>query len=295
MTEKRGQSPVSADRVVSGVVLLNAGLFLWVVHDAMSKSLLNRYSVFEILLIRSAAALPIVLMIMRWEQGHLRLHTQRFWALVARGGLGVAGLAFFLFGLKRMPLADTFAIFMSAPLLVAALAGPLLGEPATARQWAAVLVGFIAVLFMIRPGGAIPLLGAMVMLAAVACFALGVILTRALGRTESAAVITVFVMAVFVVAGALVAPFVWTTPSLEDLGLMSGLGVLSGAAMYCTIYAYRDVPPAVIAPFQYTSLVWAVLIGYAVWADVPDPSVAGAAVVVVASGIYVLRLESRQT
>ena len=126
-------------------------------------------------------------------------------------------------------------------------------------------------------------------LGAVVCFSLSVIVTRALGRTESSAVMTVFVIAAFVMTGACVTPFVWTTPSPEDLALMAGIGALAAGAMYCTIYSYRNVPPAVVAPVQFTSLVWAVIIGYAVWGDVPDASVAGAAVVVVASGIYVVR------
>ena len=130
---------------------------------------------------------------LRWEQGSFRLRTGRFWMLVLRGLLSVLAFSLFLVGLKLMPLADTFAIFMSAPLLVAALAGPLLKEPATRGQWAAVLVGFAAVLFMVRPGGAIPPLGAFVMMGATACFGLSIILTRSLGRTESASLMTTFV------------------------------------------------------------------------------------------------------
>ena len=273
----------------SGVLVLNFGLFLFVIHDAISKALLERYPVFELMFVRSLFALPLLLLILRLEQGHLRLRTNRFWALVLRGVLSIGAFGCFLLGLKLMPLADTFSIFMSAPLVVAALAGPLLSEPATRRQWVAMLVGFAAVLVMIRPGGAIPLGGAMVMLVSVVCFALGIILTRALGRTEGAGVMTLFVMMAFVLSGAAVSAFVWTPLAPEDLLLMAVLGALSASAMYCTISAYRRAPPALIAPFQYTSLVWAVIIGFFVWGDIPDPTVVIAAVVVVGSGIYVFR------
>ena len=284
------------DTPTVGILTLNFGLFLWVVHDAISKWLIETYPAFEIMFLRSLVALPLILIIVRWEQGHLDLRTNRFWTLVGRGLLSVGSFTTFLYGLKLMLLADAFAIFMSGPLFVAALAGVALKEPATRRQWIAVLVGFAAVLVMVRPGGSISLLGALVMLGATLFFALSVITTRLLGRTESAGVISVFVMAIFVLAGALAMPFMWVTPSLFDFGVMAIIGVLSAGAMYSTIYSFRIAPPALLAPFQYTAIVWALLIGYLWWGDTPAASVLAAAVVVVASGLYVLRGEpSRQS
>ena len=273
----------------AAVILLNIGLVFFVIHDALSKALSARYPLFEVIFLRSFFALPLVFLLLRWEQGSYRVRTGRFWPLVARGVLSVMAFSFFLSGLKLMPLADTFAIFMSAPLLIAALAGPLLGEPATRRQWVAVIVGFAAVLFMIRPGGSIPLVGAAVMLAAVVCFSFSIILTRALGRTESAAIMTVFVMIVFVIVSSVASPFAWRTPTLVDLCLTMALGALAAAAIYCTIAGYKNGPPALMAPFQYVSLIWAVVIGYLVWGDVPDVSVVVAGLVVVGSGLFVLR------
>lgn len=280
-------------RTTLGILLLNFGLLLLVVHDALGKALTMRYPIFEIIFLRSVFALPLVLLFLRWEQGSIQLRTGRFWMLTARGLLGVGSFSLFLVALKIMPLADTFAIFNSAPLLVAALSGPLLGEPATRRQWIAVLVGFAAVLFMIRSGGAIPLTGAAVMVVSVSCFSLGIILTRSLGRTESASMMTVFAMVIFVIAGGVSIPFAWTTPTVGDLGLMMILGVLAAGGMYCTFFAYKHGPPALIVPFQYLTLVWAVLIGYVIWRDVPDLSVVAAGVVVVGSGLFVLRSKTQ--
>ena len=274
--------------------MLNVALLLFVAHDAISKALTERLPLFEIIFLRSLFALPLVALMLRLEQGSFRLRTGRFWALVGRGALSVMAFSFFLHGLKLMPLADTFSIFMSAPLVVAALSGPLLKEPPTRAQWVAVLIGFAAVLFMIGPGGSIPLIGGLVMLVSVACFSLGTLLTRALGRTESTSVMTVFVMAVFVLAGGVVSPFTWRAPQPSDLALLMTLGVLSASAMYCSIYAYKNGPPALIAPFQYTSLVWATVIGYLVWGDIPDPSVAIAGLVIVASGLFVLHSARRE-
>ena len=264
-------------------------MFLWVVHDAMCKWLADSYHVFELIFLRSAIALPLIFATLRLEQGNLRLRTTRFWPLMLRAVLSLGSFSLFLYGLKLMSLADAFAISMSSPLIVAALSGPLLGEPATRRQWLAVIVGFAAVMVMIRPGGAIPLDGALVMLGATLCYSLGLLSTRSLGRTESASVITVFVMVMFVVAGGAAMPFVWVTPTRSDLGLLSLIAVISAAAMYLTIQGFRIAPPALLAPFQYSALVWAIFIGFVWWGDVPDISIVVASTVVVASGLFVLK------
>lgn len=276
------------------VALLNFGLLLFVIHDAVSKVLIERYPIFEVIFLRSAFALPLVILFLRWEHGAVTMKTRRPWALIFRGLLSLGAFGCFLVGLKTMPLADTFAIFMSAPLLVAALAGPTLGEPATRTQWIAVLVGFAAVLFMIRPGGAIPFHGALIMLVSVSFFSFSIILTRSLGRTESASMMTVFVMLIFVVAGAAASPFDWVTPTASDWFLMLLLGGLAAGGMYCSIFAYKNGPPALVAPFQYVSLVWAVIVGYLMWGDVPELSVVVAGIVVVISGVFVLNESARR-
>ena len=122
------------DNPTIGIVAFNCGLRLWVVHDAVSKWLIETYPAFEIMFLRSLIALPLIMLIVRWEQGRLDLRSNRFWILVARGFLSVGSFTTFLYGLKLMLLVDAFAIFMSGPLFVAALAGPLLKEPATRRQ-----------------------------------------------------------------------------------------------------------------------------------------------------------------
>ena len=279
----------ATDNPARGILVFVSGMFLWVVHDAMCKWLADSLHVFELIFLRSVIALPLIFLILRLEQGTLRLRTSRFWPLMLRAAFSLGSFSLFLVGLKLMPLGDAFAISMSSPLIVAALSGPLLGEPATRRQWIAVIVGFGAVMFMIRPGGAIAIDGALVMLGSTICYSLGLLLTRSLGRTESASVITVFVMVTFVVAGGATMPFVWTTPSVADFGWLTVIAVISAAAMYLTIQGFRIAPPALLGPFQYSALIWAVLIGFIWWGDVPDISVVIAAMVVVASGLIVLK------
>ena len=272
---------------------MNIGILLWVIHDAISKWLTAEYPVFELLLMRSVFSLPLLLLVIRLEHGRFTLATTRFWLLVLRGLLSVASFSLFLLGLRLMPLASAFAIGMSAPLVIAVLSGPLLKEPPTRAQLIAVGVGFAAVMVMLRPGGDIPLAGAAVMLVSTLLFSLAMILTRALGRTESAGVMTFYASMVLLVAGGLVVPFVWVTPSPQGFGLMTIAGVLSAIALYATTQACRLAPVSLIVPFEYTSLVWALILGYLVWSEIPALSVILSAVVVVLSGLYLVRSEAR--
>jgi len=197
----------------------------------------------------------------------------------------------FLAALPLMPLTDIFAIVMSAPLLITALSAPLLKEPVGFRRWMAVLVGFSAVLVMVRPGGDIDPLAALLVMGSVITYAFAMILTRRLGSTESAGAMTFFSALVFLAVGLIAAPFSWTQPTLIGLLLMAATGLLAGSAQYCLTEAFRIAPPSVIAPFEYTSLLWAMLFGFLVWGDVPTLLVLVSAAVVIASGIYVLHDE----
>ena len=281
----------SSSGAIKGIAVLNVGLVLFVIHDAVSKALMAHYPLFQVIFIRSVIALPLVLFMVRLQQGNLRLRSKRMGGLFLRGLLSVGAFVFFLIGLKVMPLTETFALFISSPLLVAALAGPMLGEPATGRQWVAVLLGFGAVLFIIRPGSSVPMLGALAMTLSVICFSVSIILTRRLGRTESASLITVYVMLTFVLVSGIISPIGWVVPTTGDFLLMATIGVIASVAMFCTITAYKNVTPPLAAPFQYVQLVWAMIIGFFVWGDVPEPSIIMAAAVIVVAGVYVLRVE----
>jgi len=180
---------------------------------------------------------------------------------------------------------------MSAPLLISALSAPLLKEPVGFRRWMAVLVGFSAVLVMVRPGGDIDPTAALLVMASVITYAFAMILTRRLGSTESAGAMTFYAALVFLAVGLIAAPFTWVQPTRFAFLLMAATGLLAGSAQYCLTEAFRIAPPSVVAPFEYTSLLWAMLFGFLVWGDVPTMLVLVSASVVIASGIYVLHDE----
>ena len=169
---------------------------------------------------------------------------------------------------------------------------PFLGEAVGPRRWLAVIVGFLGVLVMVRPGaGAFQPEALLVVLAALG-YALSMLITRRLTRTETNAAILFYSTAGSTLANALLLPFFWITPTTGDLGLFAGLGLIGGIGSFFMVLAYRHAPAAVVAPFDYTALLWATLIGWLVWHELPDATVWFGAAVVVASGLYIIHREA---
>ncbi len=279
------------DNSTLGVLLMSLAAFLWVLHDVISKWVMQDYSIYQVLLLRTIFSLLPIAIVLRHEGGMVRLRNSRVWVCLGRGCLAVACFVLFLAALPLMPLTDIFAIVMSAPLLISALSALVLKEPVGFRRWMAVLVGFSAVLVMVRPGGHIVPLAALLVMGSVITYAFAMILTRRLGSTESAGAMTFYSALVFLSVGLIAAPFSWTQPTPVGLLLMAATGLLAGSAQYCLTEAFRIAPPSVVAPFEYTSLLWAMLFGFLVWGDVPTLLVLVSAAVVIASGIYVLHDE----
>lgn len=279
------------DNSTLGVLLMSLAALLWVLHDAISKWLMQDYSIYQILLLRTVFSLLPIAIVVRREGGYNRLRDSRVWVCLGRGCLAVACFWLFLAALPRMSLTDIFTIVMSAPLLITALSALALKESVGFRRWVAIGVGFVAVLVMVRPGGEIDPTGALLAVGSVVAYSLAMILTRRLGSTESAGAMTFYSAVVFLAVGLIAAPFSWIQPTPIGLLLMAATGVLAGSAQYCLTQAFRIAPPSVVAPFEYTSLLWAMLFGFLVWGDVPTVLVLASGAVILISGIYVLHDE----
>jgi drug/metabolite transporter (DMT)-like permease len=242
-------------------------------------------------LLRTIFSLLPILIVLRHEGGTVRLRDTRVWVCLGRGCLAVACFLLFLAALPLMPLTDIFAIVMAAPLLISALSALVLKERVTFRRWVAILIGFFAVLVMVRPGGDVITPGALLVVGSVVVYSFLMILTRRLGSTESAGAMTFYSALVFLAVGLIAAPFSWIRPTPIGMLLMAATGLLAGSAQYCLTEAFRIAPPSLVAPFEYTSLLWAMLFGFLVWGDVPTTLVLVSAAVVIVSGIYVLHDE----
>ncbi|MBT6119665.1 MAG: DMT family transporter, partial [Rhodospirillaceae bacterium] len=200
--------------------------------------------------------------------------------------------ALFVTGLNVMPFADAVAMTLAGPLFLTALAVPILGEPVGWRRWTAVGIGFIGVLIMVRPGGEAMRLVAIFPLAAALAGAVRDLITRRMSRSESSLAMLFWTTAIVTMGGLTTLPFGWVPPRIDDLGLLIATGFMLASAHYLFIEAFRLAQAAVIAPFKYTNLVWAVIIGLIVWGDLPDAWVFTGAALVVASGLYILHREA---
>jgi len=196
--------------------------------------------------------------------------------------------------LRWLQLDEALSIIFSTPFLVSILSGPMLGERMGWRRWSAIGVGFVGVLIVTRPGigGLHP--AALLSLASASCYAIYVIATRALARTDSNETTLFYGNLVGAAAMLPVLPFAWTTPSsLLLVALMVGLGLFGSLGHYLLIAAHRLAPASLLAPFIYTQLVWVILFGYLVFAHVPNAWTLSGSAIVIASGLYVLYRERK--
>jgi len=272
-----------------GFALVAFALFSSV--DATIKWLSAGYPVHQMLFFNAAFSLiPVALMTAR-AGGLNQLRTSRLGLHLLRGCCGMtAALAAFT-AFSRMPLADAYAFIFATPLLITVLSVPLLGEIVRWRRWSAVLVGFAGVLIMLQPGSGSLDFAAGAALLAAAASALSIVLVRKLSATETTASIAFYTSAVVIVVTGCALPFGFVPPTPGDLGLMALAGIAGGTAVMLLVAGYRRAQAAVVAPFQYSQMLWGVVLGYLLWNDLPAMTVAVGATIVVASGLYILYRE----
>ncbi len=286
-------SVTTGDQPGRGIVLMLGAVACFVVMDALIKWLSATYPTMQVVFFRSLFALvPIILLVIQ-QGGVARLRTRRPWMHAMRCIIGLGSMVCFFHAFRSMPLADVIAIGFAAPLFVTALSVPLLKEKVGVRRWAAVIVGFVGVLIMVRPGADVLEVGAGIALLGTLFYALAMILMRDLGRTDTTSAITLyFTLSGTLVAGA-VMPFVWVAPSGIDWLLLVLVGLIGGVAQLLMTQAFRLTPVAVVAPFDYTAMLWGTALGYMVWGEVPDTLVWVGAAIVAASGLYIVHRETR--
>ena len=275
-----------------GIAYTILGGALLTTNDAVLKWLTGDYPVGQIMFVRGMFVfLPIALLV--WRAGGidaLRINSIRGQSLRAvfaftSGFLFITGLAF-------LPLADAIAITFAGPLFITALAPPLLGEHVGWRRWSAVLIGFAGVMVMIRPGAGAVQWAALLPLAASLSGAFRDLMTRRMAATETSISIMGFTNAAVVLAGLSTWPFGWVPLVPGDVGLMALSGMLVGGAHFLLIERYRWAEAALVAPFKYTNMIWAVTFGFAVWGDLPDTWTVIGVAVVIGSGLFIVRREA---
>jgi len=277
---------------VRAIVTMLVAVAVFALMDAGLKTLSAHYPPFQVAALRGTASLPLVLAwaLLTTGVGPL-LHVR--WPLhLLRGVLGIAMMASFVYALHRLPLSTAYSIFFVAPLLLTALSVPLLHERVGPRRWAAIVVGLIGVVVLLRPGGAGMLsLAALAVLVAALMYAVSAITVRVLARSDSSQAMVVWMMAMMAVGAGLLALPNWVPLQSGDAWTIAGVGVAGAVGQYAITEAFRLGEASLLAPLEYTALVWGVLLDVTLWGVVPDGVTWIGAAIIVASGLYLLRRE----
>ena len=276
-----------------GILYTCGAAFLLAAMDALSKILVADYPVATVLWVRMWFFLAIVLTVAVRKRGWRQCYASGVPKLqVVRAFVQVSNMFALVTGFSLMALADVHAVLALGPLIVTALSAPILGETVGIRRWMAVGVGFVGMLVILRPG--IGVFEPTALIALLAAFLYGAyqIVTKLVSRHDESDTTLLYTGTIGLIMTSIVVPFVWVTPNFIDFCLMGFSGAMALAAHYCLVEGLSRAPAATVQPYNYSMLVWAVLIGYGVWGDLPDlPTLIGAAIIV-ASGVYVFRREA---
>jgi len=248
--------------------------------------------VFEIVLFRNAFAfIPLGLYIWR-TAGFSVLRTQRPLGHLHRSAVGLLGMCCSFFALQRLALTEATAFTFAAPLFMTALSALMLNEPVGRHRWGAVVVGFIGVLIMVRPEpGHMNLTGVAFAITAALGSALAMVQIRQIAVTEKGATIVFYFTLAGTVLGAALSIFDWVTPDPATMAVLILGGLIGGVGQLFLTEAIRVAPVGVVAPFDYSQLIWATILGFLIWGELPQAATLAGASVVAASGLYILHRE----
>jgi drug/metabolite transporter (DMT)-like permease len=238
------------------------------------------------------SSLPLIVIWVLVDGGVGQLLRIRWPLHLLRGALSILMLGAFAFALLRLPLAEAYSIFFIAPLLVTALAVPMLGEHVDGKRWVAIGVGLGGVLVVLRPtGSGVLTLGGLAVLLAAVGYAASAILVRIVGRTDTTQSMVFWMLTmVSIGAGAIALPD-WVAVRREDWLVLVGLAFSGALGQYTVTEAFRRAPASVIAPLEYTALAWGVGLDWVLWNTLPDRWMLLGAGIIIASGLFLLRRE----
>ncbi|MDG2525214.1 DMT family transporter [Stenotrophomonas sp. HITSZ_GD] len=280
------RSPLAAAAWMLAAVLCFSGM------DAGMKLLSAHYPVLQVTWLRGAASLPFVLVWVLLTAGPRSIVPVRWPLHLLRGVLGIAMIGCFVHALQDLPLSTAYTIYFVAPLLVAALSVPLLGERVGPRRWTAIGIGLLGVIVVLRPGvdGLISFPGLMVLLAATA-YAVAAVTVSLLTRTDTPQSMVVWFLALMALGAGLMAIPGWVPLRAEHGWLIAGMGLAGALGQIALTQAFLRGEASMIAPLEYTGLVWVIGWDWLLWRTLPDRWTWAGAAIIVASGLYLLRRE----
>ncbi len=274
-----------------GIAFMALGMFLFSAVDTQGKFLTETLHPIQITWSRQLG-LVLGVLILLTMRGVAVLATPQPVLQITRGALAAGSATIFIFAVSYVPLADAVAVSFVAPFIVTLLGALILREPVGIRRWSAVTIGFIGTLIVIRPGMGVLHPAVFLVLIAATLFALRQILSRHLSGTDRTETTVAYTALVSIVLLTLPLPLVWIWPSTPiQIALLTGMAVLAAIAEFCVIKALEVAQAVVVAPLQYTLLLWSTFYGYVVFSDLPDLWTWIGALIIVATGLYTLHRE----
>lgn len=297
---------------LKGILFLFLSLLVTSLHSIAVKWLGGSYPVLEMVVLRNFVALLFTLLFFRMEGSQGLPTTRQYRGEFMRGIFLFFSYTTFMMGLAALPLAEVESIRISGPLMITILSVLMLGEKVEPVRWLALIIGFLGVLLIVRPGSASFNIGSLFTLVSVLFYGLAVISTRRLQATDSSATMAYFSSLVYLVAALILTPITlligevpdahpsiafllhdWSLPTLLDGAIMCGLGLAWAAFTYFLARAYSLAQASVAAPFEYLSLPINVMWGFVIWREVPTLSTWAGATLTILSGLYII-LRERQ-
>ena len=278
-----------------GALLALAAFGIFSTHDVIVKVLGGIYSPFQIVFFSVLLSFPLAMVMLIRDAVPGTLVPKHPWWLALRTGAAVITGVSAFYAFSVLPLAQTYAILFASPLLITVLAIPVLGETVRLRRWLAVIVGLIGVLVVLRPGQTELSLGHAAALAAAIGGSVASIIVRKIGSEERPVVMLLYPMMMNFLLMACALPFVYKPMPIEHLGLLAIIATFAWIASRLVISAYQAGEAAIIAPMQYSQIVWATLFGMFFFEETIDMATGIGAGIIIASGMYIVLRESRGT
>lgn len=277
---------------IRGALFAIVGFAVWSTHDAVIKLLGGSYTPFQIIFFSGLLGFPLATIMLMRDPETSPLRPVHPWWMAARiAAAAITGVcAFYAFSV--LPLAQVYVFLFAAPFLITILSIPILGETVGPHRWCAVVVGLIGVIIALQPGATQISLGHVAGLTAAASSALASVITRRIGREERNAVMLLYPMTANVLIMGAVLPFVYEPMPIRDLGLLALTACSAFGASLAIIAAYRNADAAVVAPMQYSQILWAAVWGIVLFGEFPDRTTWLGVAVITAAGLYVVLRET---
>jgi len=289
------QSYSEARENLTGAAIMVVAVGAFSLMDGGLKTLSPHYSAVQVPAIRGLAALPITFVWIALTGGFRQLWPVRIGLHVLRALIAVTMLTLFTYGVRHLPLSDSYAIFFVAPLLITAFAAIMLGERVDRARWLAIAVGFLGVLVVFRPTGADVLTtpGLAILVVAV-LYAISAITVRILGRTDSTQAMVFWLITMMTVAATTLSLPGWRPIQSNHWWVIVLIAISGFIGQWGITEAFKRGPAASVAPLEYSGLAWVILIDLFVWSVKPEWQTLAGAAVIIGSGLYLLRFEARR-